>query len=87
MACAFPGNLHEVVVELEGMGGGGKLQLEVSSCGERKFLVRFKSSRNCMKCPPVESVMCLPPRHGWLIKLWFKFKTISSGKIHAGMTT
>lgn len=25
----FPGNLHEVLVELEGMGGGGKLQLEV----------------------------------------------------------
>ncbi|XWS44588.1 hypothetical protein CRYUN_Cryun15aG0059900 [Craigia yunnanensis] len=23
------GNLHEVLVELEGMGGGGKLQLEV----------------------------------------------------------
>lgn len=26
----FPGNLHEVLVELEGMGGGGKLHLEVS---------------------------------------------------------
>jgi hypothetical protein len=81
MACAFPGNLHEVVVELEGMGGGGKLQLEVSSCSERKFLLWFKSSRNCMKFPPFESVMRLPPRHGWLIKLWFKFKTICSGKI------
>ena len=52
MAYAFPGNLHEVVVELEGMGGGGKLQLEVSSCSEGNFLVRFKSSRNCMKFPP-----------------------------------
>lgn len=26
----LPGNLHDVVVELEGIGGGGKLQLEVS---------------------------------------------------------
>lgn len=25
----FPGNVHEVMVDLEGMGGGGKVQLEV----------------------------------------------------------
>ena len=31
--CVFPGNLHEVLVELEGMGGGGKLQLEVDFFG------------------------------------------------------
>lgn len=28
--CVLQGNLHDVSVELEGMGGGGKLQLEVS---------------------------------------------------------
>lgn len=28
-----PGNLHEVLVELEGMGGGGRLQLEVYFSG------------------------------------------------------
>ena len=27
--CVLLGNLHEVLVELEGMGGGGKIQLEV----------------------------------------------------------
>ncbi|XP_050216968.1 uncharacterized protein LOC126667886 [Mercurialis annua] len=29
LECLCDGNLHEVLVELEGMGGGGKLQLEV----------------------------------------------------------
>lgn len=35
--CIFLGNLHEVVVELEGMGGGGKVLLEVSIPGEIKL--------------------------------------------------
>lgn len=30
------GNLHEMLVELEGMGGGGKLQLEVSACSKSR---------------------------------------------------
>lgn len=25
----LPGNVHEVMVDLEGMGGGGQIQLEV----------------------------------------------------------
>ena len=28
--CVLLGNVHEVLVDLEGMGGGGKIQLEVS---------------------------------------------------------
>lgn len=35
--CIFLGNLHEVLVELEGMGGGGKVLLEVSIPGEIKL--------------------------------------------------
>lgn len=33
----FLGNSHEVMVELEGMGGGGKLQLEVSFLVKQNF--------------------------------------------------
>lgn len=40
----FIGNLHDLVVELEGMGGGGKLKLEVSSL-VNKILVKVHSSR------------------------------------------
>ncbi|GKV35336.1 hypothetical protein SLEP1_g43618 [Rubroshorea leprosula] len=31
LECLCDGNLHEVLVELEGMGGGGKLELEVET--------------------------------------------------------
>lgn len=27
--CLFPGEVHQMVLDLEGMGGGGKIQLEV----------------------------------------------------------
>lgn len=37
--CVLLGTLHEVLVELEGMGGGGKVQLEVSSCGSIKHFI------------------------------------------------
>lgn len=32
--CIFLGNSHDVLVELGGMGGGGKLHLEVRFPGE-----------------------------------------------------
>jgi Ca2+-dependent lipid-binding protein len=32
------GNLHKVLVELDGIGGGGKVQLEVSLCCQSFFL-------------------------------------------------
>ncbi|RVW38703.1 Retrovirus-related Pol polyprotein from transposon RE1 [Vitis vinifera] len=35
LECLCDGNLHEVLLELEGMGGGGKIQLEISLAVER----------------------------------------------------